>query len=196
MESCIRSGDLSTGGLLELLQVIAFPAGETVRCYLAAPDGWAFDYWPGTEGNVRWNRAARSQQEAPVGETLARLTEGRLFAPSGELRWRNLPINGPLRCRTVFLGRAVVETPGLEDRSHLESLTPHRQDLLLWGQQTSQSPGEWIELRIPHRLVYPVEVKPVDGGRIGVKLNVEVWTNRSGEPAFQRLCDLTAFVED
>lgn len=196
MESCIRSGDLSTGGLLELLQVIKFPDGEAVRCYLTAPDGWAFDYWPGTEGNVRWNQAARPQRDVPIREVIARLTEGRLFASSGELRWRSLRINDHPMCRAVFLGRGDVETPGLENRSHLELLTPQRQDLLLWGQQTSQSPGEWIEMRIPHRLAYPVEVPPLDGGRIGVRLNVEVWANRRGEPQFQRLCDLSAYVEE
>ena len=57
--------------------------------------------------------------------------------------------------------------------------------LLPWGRQTKATPGEWVELRIPHRFRYPVAGNPGSVAAV-----VEQWCDDVGEPHFLRLCDL------
>jgi hypothetical protein len=66
----------------------------------------------------------------------------------------------------------------------------------LWGQQTTHTPGAWIDLRIPHRLHYPVRAEAPAHGRLIAKVRVEIWKDSRGEPQFVRLCDLTANREE
>ena len=74
----------------------------------------------------------------------------------------------------------------LEDCSdHLRGLAPKRKRYFLWGQRTATTPGEWIELRIPHRIRYPVEGNPLH-----VMAVAEQWCDGVGEPHFLRLSDL------
>ena len=117
---------------------------------------------------------------------MSRSTAGRLFAPDGELRWRVIPALGEECWRTVFLGHADWTGAALEDcTDHLHGLQPGRDRFFLWGKQSDATPGEWIELRIPHRFRYPVGGNPVN-----VMALVEQWRDAAGETHFCRLCDL------
>jgi hypothetical protein len=126
---------------------------------------------------------------------LPRAASGRLFAPDWELRWRVLPCLGERRCRAVYLGQQDWCPERLRPRE-LNGLTPARGEAILWGQQTGRTPGEWVELRIPHRFRYPVPAAPAPaGGRLGVRAVLEVWSDGRGEPQLVRLCDLKSYTE-
>mgnify|MGYP000091367813 CR=1 FL=1 len=193
----LRAADLAPPDLLRLLEGLAPPAGEKVRCWLDAPDGWALDYWHGPDGIVRWNGAGRDPCDEPLNEVLPRVMQGRIFSPSGELKWRLLPALGERGCRVVFLGDwASAALEALPLREELAALSRDEATYPLWGQQTKHTPGEWIDLRIPHRLRYPVDAKTPDRGPVIAKVKVEIWKDRRGEPQFIRLCDLTASWEE
>jgi hypothetical protein len=193
----LRASDLTCSELLQLLKELTPPSGETVRCWLEAFDGWALDSWRGFGAKVRWNRAGQDPREEPLADLLPRVTFGRIFSPSGELKWRQLPALGERCCRVVFLGQW--DGPALERlpvREELAFLRPGKVEYPLWGQQTAQTPGEWIDLRIPHRLRYPVVTETPTEGRLIAYLKVELWKDERGEPQFVRLCDLTARWEE
>jgi hypothetical protein len=193
----LRASDLTPDDLLRLLEELVPPAGEKVRCWLDAPDGWALDYWPGPNGIVRWNGAGRDPRKEPLKEVLPRVMQGRIFSPSGELKWRVLPALGERSCRVVFLGDwASAALEALPLREELAALSRDEATYPLWGQQTKHTPGEWIDLRIPHRLRYPVDAETPARGRVIAKVKVEIWKDRRGEPQFIRLCDLTASWEE
>jgi hypothetical protein len=127
----------------------------------------------------------------PAGDCLGRCQAGRIFAPSGELKWRLI---GPGCCRALFLGSADWVGEGLKPRSELQGLSPKKLRCFLWGQQSARTPGEWVELRIPHRFRYPLDAQPPAGAdTLGARVVVEVWSDASGEPHFVRLCDLTSW---
>jgi len=94
----------------------------------------------------------------------------------------------------VFLGSHNWVGDRMQARSGLlQGLIPRQDRVLLWGQKTARSPDEWIELRIPHRLAWPV---PDSVSRPGVQAVQELWEDGRGEVQFQRLCQLTSFEED
>lgn len=192
MTAMLCAGDHTRDGLSELLGAVTRDdESGPLRCWIEAPDGWAFDWWPGTAGDFHWCGAARDPHRITVGDALQRSISGRLFAPDGELRWRAIPSrDGPIY-RIVFLGQGPWVGDALEDySSQLASLTKKNHEHIMWGQQTASSPGEWVELRIPHRFRYPVE----DNSQ-RVKLLVEQWVDALGRPHFIRLCDLQPFEE-
>lgn len=192
MTGILKAQDLRTPEeLANLLQAVRAPEEERLRIWLAAPDGWAFDFWPNLAGAVAWCGAGRRPIPRTVGEILADADEGRLFANSGELRWRRVRFPRELAWRVVFLGREDWLAEGLQDRSgelRTQQLTPERRRYLLWGAQSPATPGEWIELQIPHRFRWPLDSRPHSASR--VLLEVEVWSDPAGEPHFQRFCDL------
>jgi hypothetical protein len=108
-----------------------------------------------------------------------------------------LPALGERSCRVVFLGDwASAALEALPLREELAALSRDEATYPLWGQQTKHTPGEWIDLRIPHRLRYPVDAETPGQGRVIAKMKVEIWKDRRGEPQFIRLCDLTATWEE
>ncbi len=194
----LLAGDLTSAELQALLAGLETPAGETARCWLDAPDGWALDYWQGWTASVQWNHASQAPSKRPVPDLFPRLACGRIFAPSGELKWRVLPVLGQSCCRTVFLGNAPWNHGLLErlaQRPEIAALVRHEVIYPLWGQQTAETPDEWVDLRIPLRLRYPVEVPQTAQGRIIAKIRAEIWSDASGQPQFLRLCDLMAHWE-
>ncbi len=192
MSSILKAADRTVDRLVELLGQLSRPDGSPpTRCWIEAPDGWAFWWWPGVDGTVRWCRAAEDPAETSVEEVVRRSYAGRVFAPDGELRWRVIPALGENCCRIVFLGTADWCPEALNDYSHkLAGMTRETKSYILWGQQTDVTPGEWIELRIPHRFQYPI-----DGNPRGVRLVTEHWRDASGQPHFIRYCDLKPFEE-
>ena len=189
----LKAGDVTRDELTELLsrlQLDASPAGRA-RIWVEAPDGWALDYWPAPDGSLHWCAAHREPIRLPVLKCLQAAWAGRVFAPSGELRWRVLDGLAPRDCRTVFLGDHDGLPDSLQDRSDaLQGLVAQREHYFLWGQQTDLAPGEWIELRIPHRFRYPVAGRPK-----GVRAVVEVWRDALGDPHFERWCELEPYSE-
>ena len=195
MTAFLKASDLTQEKFLDLITNLCSDA-DTSPCHiwLEAPDGWALDSWDwqsGLEGQLRWCRAGREPIEEPSQDCLTRSTAGRLFAPEGELRWRNIPALGQSCWRTVFLGNADWVGTALKDHSDgLANLHPHRDSFFLWGQQTPATPDEWIELRIPHRFQYPIIGNPNR-----VKVVIEQWNDDTGESHFIRLCDLKPHEE-
>lgn len=193
----LRAADVTPAELIGLLRDAAPPAGETAWCWLEAADGWTLDFWPSTQGTVRVQAANRQPVAEKIEGFLPRVIAGRVFSPSGELRWRVLPALGERSCRVVFLGEpwGGAGIGSLQSRNELDGLTPVDRRYPLWGQQTHITPGEWIELRIPHRLRYPISSGTSGQGRVIATLRVQLWKNRRGEVQFLRLCSLDAMVE-
>ena len=180
----LKAADLTQDQFLNLIANIC-PDSDKSPCYIwmEAPDGWAFDRW---EETLHWCRAECEPVKAAASDCLKRSTAGRLFACTGELRWRTIPALGESCWRTVFLGNIDWVGTGLDDYSDsLQGLQPAQEHFFLWGQQTAMTPDEWIELRIPHRFRYPVPGNPDR-----VKVVVEQWKDATGEPHFVRLCSL------
>jgi hypothetical protein len=195
MAHVLKAGDLAPDDLFDLVTQFQAPAGERLRVWLEAPDGWALADWPGLSGTLPWSGAGRLETREPAEAVLRRSFAGRLFSPSGELRWRVLPSLGECCCRVVFLG-TVDAIPGrLEPRDELAGLKAETRHYLLWGQRTERSGDAWIELRIPHRFHYPVDAPEPGQGRVGVKAELEVWCDGQGEPQLMRLCDLHPYTE-
>ena len=196
MTAFLKAADLTQAGFLDLIANLRQPAAGNSAGYiwLEAPDGWAFDGWDwsaGPKGHLCWCGAGREPVEELARDCLARSTAGRLFAPSGELRWRVISALGSSCWRTVFLGIDDWVDKTLDDHSTgLHGLQPHRDGFLLWGQQTDETPDEWIELRIPHRFRHPV-----DGNPRSARVVVEQWRDAGGEPHFVRLCGLEPYQE-
>lgn len=190
----LRASDLKLSELLSVLDL-----WKEGRIWLDAPDGWSLDYWPGLENKLLWYAAGREPGEVKAEEAVSRSTAGRLFDHDGELQWRKLPVLGESPWRTVYLGTerdAVVSLPNQPD---LNGLKAKRSEHPLWGiltpssQRQGEAQDEWIELRIPHRFRYPVEVPTPRPTALAVKVVVETWTDNRGEVHFMRLCDLSAY---
>ena len=189
MTAFLKTADLTQDQFLDLIKNLQ-PDTASDLCYiwLEAPDGWALDRW-NDGGELHWYGAGCESIKKSAQDCLRCSTAGRLFAPAGELRWRTIPALGQSCWRTVFLGNVDWVGTALEDHSDiLNALHSHQESLLLWGQQTSTTPNEWIELRIPHRFRYPITGNPER-----VKVVVEQWDDNTGEPHFVRLCDLKPF---
>ncbi len=106
-------------------------------------------------------------------------SEGRIFSPSGELRWRL--INDQFRL--VYMGEDSVMN-GLEDCSQeLGNLTPSIKEFLFWGVR-SDLEQEWLEQQVPQRFSYPIYGGQIERGRI--QLLVEQHCDYSGIPRFSR----------
>jgi hypothetical protein len=193
----LRAADMTPEDLAALLAEVGPPAGEPSWCWLEAPDGWVLDEWPGVAGPVSLQRANDVPRPEPLRALLPRVLAGRVFGPSGELRWRVLPALGSQPCRVTFLGDnwSGGRLAALPLRPELNGLTPAEESYPLWGQQTHATPGEWVELRIPHRLVYPVRGPAPGDGRVVVRLDVQLWKDSRGEVQFLRLCSLTPSLE-
>ena len=190
MTTFLKAADLTQALFLDLIAKLP-ETKDPLRLWLEAPDGWAFDWWPGLKERLHWCRAGREPAEKAVRACLSRSTTGRLFAPEGELRWRTIPALGSSCWRTVFLGNVDWVGTALDDHSDsLYCLHPRQDKFFLWGQQTKTTPDEWVELRIPHRFRYPVHCESER-----VKIVVEQWNDDTGEPHFVRLCDLEAYQE-
>lgn len=188
MTAFLKAGDVARAELFELIRNVHVPAreSETARIWAESPDAWSFDYWPGMTGGLLWCAAHRSPEKRSALDSLAAAWSGRIFAPSGELRWRVIGSLGENCCRVVFLGNEDWVSERLGDRSDLlQTLYATRQCYLLWGQQSEIAPEEWIELRIPHRFRYPY---PECARRL--RAVVELWRDAIGETHFARLCGL------
>ncbi len=187
MGAILKAGDVGLDALEQLLAAAANAwTNYPVRVWLDAPDGWALDWWPGDRGQLRWYAAGRLPSSQPFNELLARSEWGRLFCPAGELKWRCVDSRIPRRYRAVYLGDEDVVGPELADRTELlKDLTRTEHRAFLWGQRTQVSEGDWIELRIPHRLQYPVD-KPAQR----LYLITELWLDGAGVVQFRRLCDI------
>ncbi|NLX99908.1 MAG: hypothetical protein GXY83_27740 [Rhodopirellula sp.] len=193
MTVLLKAGDLTPGELIDLIGGAEIPADaeRPLRIWAEAPDAWALDFWRGLDGHLLWCAAHRGARNLKTLDCLSTAWAGRIFAPSGELRWRIIRGLGSNCCRTVFLGSQDWLPGKLQDRSDiLRTLVPHLDRYFLWGQCTDASPDEWIELRIPHRFRYPLVTRSR-----GVRLVVELWRDPAGETHFARLCDLEPYQE-
>ncbi len=190
MTDFLKTADLTQNVFLKLIENLPLDAQvSTGYIWLEAADGWTLDRWNweiGIETEIRWYRARHEPVEKSAKDCLAKSTAGRLFAMEGELRWRTIPALGEACWRTVFLGNVDWAGPTLENHSQaLNNLRSHQKSFYLWGQQTQETPDEWIELRIPHRFQYPIAGNPHR-----VKILTEQWDDATGEPHFVRLCTL------
>lgn len=192
MTAFLKAADLTQEQFLDLVKNLQLDTASG-DCYvwLEASDGWALDRW-NDGGELRWYEAGRESIEKSTQDCLIRSTAGRLFAPAGEFRWRTIRALGQSCWRTVFLGNVDWVGTALEDHSDiLNGLHSHEESFLLWGQQSLETPDEWVELRTPHRFRYPVTGNPER-----VKVVVEQWADDTGAPHFVRLCDLKPYEEE
>ncbi len=192
------AADIPPAELATVVQKLVVSPETPCWIWAEAADGWVLDTWSGLSGEVCWYQAGQLPARRPVAELLPRLQSGRIFTPEGELRWRQLPVLGERCCRVVFLGRAAMlgdDPAPLARRNELAGLSPQRGDYPLWGQMTSRTPDEWIDLRIPHRLRYPVPAISPHPGRVIVYATLETWQDEQGTPHFYRLCELRAQKE-
>ena len=208
MTAFLKAADLTQKQFIELIGNLQ-PNNDKQPGYvwLEAPDGWTLDWWDWKSElivsesvnneeprihTVRWCGMGRDPVREPAYDCLTRSTAGRLFDPSGELRWRTIPALGEACYRVVFLGNADWVGAALDNHSNsLNDLRPHEDRFFLWGQQTQRTLDEWIELRIPHRFRYPVFGNPNR-----VKFLVEQWRDDTGVIHFFRLCDLEPCQEE
>jgi hypothetical protein len=190
----LRAKDLTLPELLALL--VNWGRG---RVWLDAPDGWALAYWPGLVGKLPLCSAGSEPGEVAAKDAVSRSVAGRLFDGAGELRWRQLPVMGLSAWRTVYLGEDAESVASLEKRSELDDLTNTKSEHPLWGiltaaaRRNDDAQDEWVELRIPHRFRYPVDVPTPRPMALAVKAVVETWKDKRGEAHFMRLCDLLAY---
>ena len=192
MTAFLKAADLTQEQFLDLVKNLQLDT-EADDCYvwLEASDGWALDQW-NSEDELRWYEAGHESIEKSTQDCLIRSIAGRLFAPVGEFRWRTIPALGQSCWRTVFLGNVDWVGTALEDHSDiLDGLHSHEESFLLWGQQSLETPDEWVELQVPHRFRYPVTGNPER-----VKVVVEQWDDDTGAPHFVRLCDLKPYEEE
>ena len=119
MTALLKAADLTPEQFLDLMATLHQPdaAPPTRRIWLEAPDGWAFDWWLGLEGQLHWCGAGREPVVEPANTCLGRSTSGRLFARDGELRWRTITALGQSCWRTVFLGTTDWVGVTLDDHS-------------------------------------------------------------------------------
>ncbi len=196
MTVVLRAKDLTLPELLTLLGT----GRDRSRVWLDAPDGWALAYWLGLAGKLLWCGAGREPGDELAEDAVSRSVAGRLFDSAGELRWRKLSVLGESAWRTVYLGEDAESVGLLEKRSELDGLTGTKSEHPLWGILTApgrrkkDAPDEWVELRIPHRFRYPVEVPTPRPTALAVKAVVETWRDDRGEAHFVRLCDLLAYT--
>ncbi len=115
---------------------------------------------------------------------LAATDQGRIFSPSGELKWRRMDD----LMRTVYMGEQNL-APDLEDCSAKLKEAPQRQttQLILWGVRTDLE-QVWIEQQTPHRFAYPFTRGRYSRGRLAIE--VENWCDSAGAPRFSRYCCL------
>ncbi len=184
----LKSADLNAAEKVSaLIAGLPRPDRQPRWVWLAAPDGWTLDFLPSPEGSVRWYAAHARPKDVPLAEVLPRAEEGRVFDPSGELRFRRLPHPGGASIwRAVFLGDEEWFPDWGHPQSELGGLRRTRTAYYLWGEQTPQTPREWVELQIPHRFDYPM----LDPNASRVTLEVELWCDPSGRVHFQRFCGL------
>ena len=189
MNSVLRAGDIPLETLQGLIRTAAEAwDGQPVRIWINAPDGWSFDWLPRDGASITWYQAGTLPGREQLHSALDRSESGRLFSPNGELKWRRLDDGGEPSFRVVFLGSPDVLENELADCSDLlRGLTRIEKRVFLWGQRTPVSEPDWVELRIPHRLRYPVE-KPAQR----LQLVIESWVDESGAEQFRRLCNVQA----
>jgi hypothetical protein len=193
MAAMLKAADVRRQELLEVLPQLRIPAEEagSARIWLEAPDGWSLDRWQRPDGRLLWYSAGQAPKDHLADACLSRSQAGRIFSSSGELRWRRLASAGDGLYRIVFLGDCDWLPDGWSDHSQvLDRLIRRVERQFLWGQQTEHSPGEWIELRIPHRFRYPISA-----ACRAVQAEVEIWEDDAGQPQFVRLCALVPFQE-
>jgi len=196
----LRARDLTWPEFHGLIGGLRFPPEEPIRIWLEAADGWCLAYWRGMAEPLPWYRAGCETIAESAEEVLRRAYSGRVFAPSGELRWRVLPMLGQSAWRTVYLGEDLPCVALLQPSKELQGLQPTSAEYPLWGLLTAATrrndgqAGDWVELRIPHRFRYPVAVPKESPAPIAVKACVEQWCDARGDLHFMRLCDLSSYT--
>jgi hypothetical protein len=113
---------------------------------------------------------------------LLKTQEGRIFAESGEIKWRRIDRD----MRMVYLG-AQQDFDCLNDHSkHLKPvIEKRRSDIILWGERTHLE-NEWIEQQVPHRFNYPIDGNLFAKGRVAIE--VENFFDNRGVALFSRFC--------
>lgn len=166
----LKTKDLKKEGWQKLIGCISTEIGA--RMIIESPESIVFD-WLDKE------------------KILPEFFRGRIFAPSGELKWRK--IDDYYRC--VFLGDEDLIGDRLDDFNHeLKNSEPEKSSFILWGERHNMEP-EWIEQVIPHRFKYPLLNGNISRGRL--KLIVEEWVSKTtGEICFSRYYDLEEIEGD
>jgi len=197
-----HQADAGATCLLGLLTHIG-QSGDCTPAYLWAQtsEAWVFDRWQDVNQAVCCYRANQllDRNDWKPSERLLETLSGRWFTDILQIQWRCVTIDGARYVRVVCMGdsaavsRCKENLDGASELFHTDTQTLDLQcnatgeSFLLWGQQTSNSPGEWIELSIPHRLSYPIGA---DGVPQYVGVRALRWVDCVGETHFLRYTGL------
>lgn len=170
----LLAADVNESTLADLLSRVQIP--EDACGWLDFFDSWRFKKW------------FELKNDTDLTQTIM----GRIFASSGELRWRAIPFLNDSIIRVVFLGSCLWDGLGncLQDCSNeLLGCTPQSQEILLWGKRdkTDKTISRWIERKIPHHLYYPIESPSSPYAAI----ETQVWiSDRDGQIQWMRFCQI------
>jgi len=117
--------------------------------------------------------------------------KGRAFSSICEIRWlKNLNREGNFRVLIIGEGDELQKIADIlpADKAVQEMPAPaNRKEYFLWGEKTMGKKNEYIEMRIPNPLLYPVADKGTT-----VKLIVKEYYNQTTrEMEFYRFCELS-----
>ena len=151
-------------------------ANERGYLWAEAADSWSFSDWRGLDSQLQVYRAAELVDESNflARNWLPKTVAGRWFSGQSQLSWRRMLIGNEFVWRAVYLGSnstlSTALVKSVEASDVVETTTDKfglrcgesAEQFILWGQQSVNTPGEWVELSIPHRFRYPCQIA-VDG---------------------------------
>jgi len=209
-ESHFLSADMTPATFVESLDSFAATTADDPQrwLWLTADAGWSLDAWRGLSESVNWYQAGCLRNDASdvARQRILESSEGRLFDAKGEVRWQNIGSSSEPLFRVVAISsgeiweqerRLLRSAPGVEV-CNARALGVRRRSestqLALWGRQSPRTPGEWIELKIPHRFKYPVSQDNCNAESIAI--DCETWEDDLGQVhfvCFRGLVDATEF---
>ncbi len=122
-------------------------------------------------------------------------TEGRIFSPEGETKWRMVGE----KLRVVYLGVGVPPQNLIDNTLELGNLVKEENltHFVLWGKRFLKEgvlTNEWIEHQVPRRFTYPCAKNDSANNRICVR--VENWVNNVKETKFSRYHSIMEISEE
>ncbi len=159
----VRAGDINIEQLLVLLDEIspAVAEGKPPWVWITTVEEWVLDNWPGTDGKVLAYRAGTTASKRAVKELIGLSDSGCVFMPEYEVRWRRMEPYRAGTCRVRVAGQTGM-LPGRAGELLGRELSLETPDVerffRLWGEHSEFTGNDWVELRIPHRLRYPLPV--------------------------------------
>lgn len=126
--------------------------------------------------------------------------QGRAFGPSMEVRWRREAIGFVVELLTEQTVSALPEGEWQQLSPEIDGLASRT--LLLWGErgEAASNPWEWVTIRIPRALRYPIDVAELSATPSLLRVNIQAYDYTiAAQPVATRWLQLlptTAHKED